>query len=475
MPLKIPVLLLWSSVGAFPVFRPLPPFRSGRRSLQSRTHPETFLEKEEAEQSPYWNTALAVVPPDEAWDRLQRARHQAQDATYATWPPALRLFHPFCDVEALHSVALDIAEILEQYDVAAFNITLSQWSILPHTEQMQSYMSLSANHKTDEKTSDTRTFRNPEDREVQALIAKEERIGKEKMQLRREKQRLKNEAAASEEETERQNVSPTENTSSKSRAPQVYNGPCVICLEPDHNSREKLQALRYLLRHALPPWARRCAELYSPTGSFVSPKQSAPLKRRRRPSKDNDPTDDFRPVVPMSAFDTVAAAIPVARRLRQQWQPLTFEVTDLHLISSSSSSQWGCDALVSLGGVVEENEEKSDAMEAASTKEMIQMMCEYGEAGGFFHRNSQTTNMRNGDDTTHNNYDLERWLDGAEEEDEDEDQGTVVVLGRTQLFTGAMRQYVGMPAPRISWESVAARSPLWHASSSEKGTSSMAT
>jgi hypothetical protein len=72
---------------------------------------------------------------------------------------------------------------------------------------------------------------------------------------------------------------------------------------------------------------------------------------------------------------------------------------------------------------------------------MIQMMCEQGESGGYFHHNNQTTTAMNGDDTTH--LDLERWLDGGEE-DEEEDPGTVLVFGRTQLFTGAMRQYVGI-------------------------------
>jgi flagellar biosynthesis GTPase FlhF len=130
---------------------------------------------------------------------------------------------------------------------------LSKWSILPHTEQMQSYMPLSANHKSDEKTaSETRIFRNQEDREVQALFAKEERIGKEKKQLRREKQRLKNNAAmntAQDKETMQQNESPVKSSSTNPRTPQVYNGPCVICLEPDLDSREKLQALGYLLQH----------------------------------------------------------------------------------------------------------------------------------------------------------------------------------------------------------------------------------
>lgn len=166
----------------------------------------------------------------------------------------------------------------------------------------------------------------------------------------------------------------------------------------------------------------------------------------------------------MAAFETVGAAIPVARRLRQQWKPRSFEVTDLHLISSSSSfsTQFGCDARVSLGDIVDETDGNTTSM----TEEMIQMMCEQGESGGYFHRSNQTTTAMNGDDTTH--LDLERWLDGGEE-DEEEDPGTVLVFGRTQLFTRAMRQYVGISALRISWESVTARSPLWRAASSEEG------
>lgn len=120
-------------------------------------------------------------------------------------------------------------------------------------------MPLSANHKSDEKTaSETRIFRSPEDREVQALFAEEDRIAKEKLQLRQDKQRLKNDAAmntAQDKETMQKNESPAKSSSTNPRTPQVYNGPCVICLEPDPDSGEKLQALGYLLQHTLPPWA----------------------------------------------------------------------------------------------------------------------------------------------------------------------------------------------------------------------------
>lgn len=41
--------------------------------------------------------------------------------------------------------------------------------------------------------------------------------------------------------------------------------------------------------------------------------------------------------------------------------------------------------------------------------------------------------------------DLELWLDN----DDDFDEGTVVVIGRTHFFTGEMRAFVGMPATSV--------------------------
>jgi len=45
-----------------------------------------------------------------------------------------------------------------------------------------------------------------------------------------------------------------------------------------------------------------------------------------------------------------------------------------------------------------------------------------------------------GDETT----DIEAWLDG--DDDEVEDEGATVVIGRAQFFMGAMREFIGMPA-----------------------------
>ena len=54
------------------------------RGNKNRNDPEETFE-----------TALCIVPPTWAWDRLQRARHQARDPCFHEWPPAIRLFHPF--------------------------------------------------------------------------------------------------------------------------------------------------------------------------------------------------------------------------------------------------------------------------------------------------------------------------------------------------------------------------------------------
>ena len=40
-----------------------------------------------------WHNALAIIPPDDAWDQIQRARYVANDSTYKLWPPTIRIFH----------------------------------------------------------------------------------------------------------------------------------------------------------------------------------------------------------------------------------------------------------------------------------------------------------------------------------------------------------------------------------------------
>ena len=112
-----------------------------------------------------------------------------------------------------------------------------------------------------------------------------------------------------------------------------------------------------------------------------------------------------------------------------------------------------------------------------NTTEIIQLLCEFGEPGGYFWKNysnhsvpmntttatiaarhnrsvpaknntrwegdSEDDNTIASTTTTTPITELEQWLNG---DDDEYDEGTVVVIGRTQFFTGEMRQYVGMPA-----------------------------
>ena len=79
-----------------------------------------------------------IVPPDEAWDNIQRARHMARDPTFYKWPPAIRLFHPFLQKRSeLVPAASSIGDIIEKYNIEPFTITLDQLLILPHWEVLE--------------------------------------------------------------------------------------------------------------------------------------------------------------------------------------------------------------------------------------------------------------------------------------------------------------------------------------------------
>ena len=495
---------------------------------------------------PTLDTALAVIPPDEAWDRLQRARHVANDNSYGIWPPAIRLFHPFCAVPQLHDTAFAIAAIVEKYGLEPFAVTLSQWSILPHQEAMESHFQKMQQLPDVVHDDNTHKELSTHDQKVQDLIASEELIGKEKRAYRQRQQRKRDIQALREQgldlEAARNGVEQknagTNSTDSKKQAVseptlesgEEFNGPCVICLEPDEESTERLQAIRHLLQCEL-EGAQHYANLYSPTGSVAlsvlpggstdgsvatttpSSTQQPPSRTRRRhfpwngsrknkreEEEDVQDPSTFRPLVPIAAYKTVSSAIPVARKLRKLWDPLTFNVTDLHLVScrempdtedepqqpekdgllqeyygrykqihqhhsseehryaseySSSSSQFGCDALVSFIGEEVEMDEQLN-------QDMAKMLWEHGSPGGGSELAKQASRQDAAAAAESDNKkalpldlscldekeeglssDLEQWL---LEEEEEFDEGTVVVIGRTQFFTGEARKYVGMPA-----------------------------
>jgi hypothetical protein len=108
----------------------------------------------------------------------------------------------------------------------------------------------------------------------------------------------------------------------------------------------------------------------------------------------------------------------------------------------TTRGQFGCDALVMLIG------EEVDIDEEGS-QEVVDLIMRRGSPGGYELMEQEVSNdmslpaslnvANDGDDDTGN---LELWLDSEDEWDE----GTVIVIGRTHFFSGEMRMYAGMPA-----------------------------
>lgn len=103
-----------------------------------------------------------------------------------------------------------------------------------------------------------------------------------------------------------------------------FGGECVLCLEPDEESKHKLQELREAIREGLDhdPYSSP-SSIYS--WDYVS---------------DEIDTGVYRPLIPISKFDTFPAAMDVARRLKGVWgDPLTLHIRDLHLISCYDNNE----------------------------------------------------------------------------------------------------------------------------------------
>ena len=61
------------------------------------------------------------------------------DPTFYNWPPAIRLFHPFIPKDQIKDCALDIAHVIELYEIEPFNVTLDHLLILPHLEVLEGF------------------------------------------------------------------------------------------------------------------------------------------------------------------------------------------------------------------------------------------------------------------------------------------------------------------------------------------------
>lgn len=343
---------------------------------------------------------------------------------------------------------------MEKYEIEPFKITLSSWVIVPHMEALEAELEVIRGLPTQEVLQNRNVSET--DAELNALIKEEEEIGKQRSK-RRTKVRSKARIIDARDE---EKLSPKVTLENQRRMYQEFNGPCVVCLEPDGKSQAILAELRAVLADELFP---DCTEF--------SPSSSVATQRLNRSS-----CTGFRALVPIGAFSTVSQAVDMARRLKAVWDPLTFLVRDLHLISTGLESaqeeidddfsdsreyalkqvtseeqdlstkigQFGCDALVSLLG---EEIEQDDEI----NQEMVNFLVETGEPGGAdpmaegakcstYHLES--SGDHEDDERTR---ELFSWLD----DDDGYDEGQVVVIGRTSFFSGEARSYVGMPASSV--------------------------
>jgi hypothetical protein len=474
------------------------------------------------------STALCVVPADEHWDSLQRARFMARDQTYQQWPPAIRLFHPFAPRSQLPNAATAIADIIERHDIEPFQITLNRLLILPHFEVIDERLEAEAEmvrHHAPESKQARIAVEESKRKEIQREIEEESRRSAERKKKRTpwgsKSGKIKNVPDESEElqsqQQQQDSVDDDEkkNESSRSRSPSPpslspqelldqqrvaqaeFNGPCVVCLEPNEESKEKIAELRDILRE----------ELFGPYDPFsvssgVSSTSTLPRtveKKHKKLSKgivvSLEAGASFRPVLTLARFPSVNAAAEAAQILQAQWEPLSFEVTDLSIISRSSGDgpsdgyrrsdndrsevsirrlqgtefetesallstkgRFGCDALISLMGAEGVKDEAIDD----GDRDVLDLLLSAGEAGGADldldyeallelsdeegQVRSRQARVRDYDDGDGDgNAFTEDW-NSFLTDDDDWDEGATVVFGRTQFFMGEARQYVGMPA-----------------------------
>lgn len=305
------------------------------------------------------DTALCIIPPDDAWDDIQRARHFAKDPSFYTWPPAIRLFHPFVNRESLPEVATAIAQVIEKYELESFEITINKLLVVPHFEDLQQHEEAIKQLPNQAKISDR--IPTKEEERVQALIRSEEKKGKKKLAKRRAKEqamkslREEEESGGNDDDGEevennddggegetRKNPSPREILKEQRKSMAQFNGPCVLCLEPSEESKIHIQAFREILRKKLfpeyDPFSPSSTVTHENTLQLGLPRtvlrqhgllgsQSAKAKQKKREGS------TFRPMITLGRFSTVTKATEVAKKLQNVWEPLTFQVSDLHLVS----------------------------------------------------------------------------------------------------------------------------------------------
>jgi len=320
------------------------------------------------------DTALCIIPPDDAWDNIQRARHFAKDPSFYTWPPAIRLFHPFVERASLAEVATTVAQVIEMYELESFEITIDKLLIVPHFEDLQEQDEAMKQLPDQAKVLDREPTK--DEVRVQALIQSEEQKGKTKLAKRKAKEQAMKSLREEEENKDSpgktegndstftsttNNTVKEENTSTnkKDQSPREllkiqrksmaqFNGPCVLCLEPNEESKIHIQAFREILRKKLfgkyDPFSPSSIVTNEDTlqkglprtvlrqHGLLGSSQSQKAKQKKREGS------TFRPMITLGSFSTVTKAVEVAKKLQSVWEPLTFQVSDLHLVSKLSPS-----------------------------------------------------------------------------------------------------------------------------------------
>ena len=431
-----------------------------------------------------------------------------------SWPPAIRLFHPFAPRPYLASAASAIGEFIEKHQMEPFEITFDNLVIRPHWEAVEEIIALE--RISGDSSSSKDNVKDSEDSQmlaIQKLIAQEEKKGRDqynkRMKRKREQQQQQQQQQQNsgninieEEEKEghdgrtdkgwqvggkqrKQKNDLSENmvrqleaaTNAGSNKDYEYNGPCVICLEPSDRSKRKLQKMRHMLKK----------ELFAPYDSFsVSSSLSNSHKLPNFAALQMDEKKAlFKPTITLGTFPTTDAAVQTARKLQSLWEPLTFNVTDLQLISrnemneqdtnhikelnSVTTAQYECDAMIMfMGEEVEADEDSSEAL--------LSLLFQAGEEGGGAasleykdvpleekrwreERKAMLQSMLGADDEDEDEDEddfNEFWFDDEDDEDWD-DEGATIVIGRTQFFLGEMRLYVGYVMfcqSQIHWKNI---------------------
>jgi len=358
-----------------------------------------------------FSTALCIIPPDNTWDTIQKARHLARDTTFYKWPPSIRLFHPFAPKYEISNLVGELANWFDiqndelygtefegifddEYEVlldegmlvredtttstsissdennnndilSSFEITLDSIQILPHFEVLDARLE-ALEEQTQIPKQQTLDI-SIEEREYQKrkaqgkkLIDEQVIMGKKRKKERERKKKLKQRlkmiengeidpydtASGSndnEDIVEDTDTSDQEEATATDTKKNSYNGPCVIYLSPNDESRIKLTTLRERLKTDLFPMY----DAFSPSSSVSPYPEQLP---RRRPGQrqggvkpqttgDEDENESqFKPLLPIARFATVSEAVKIAKILQQTWDPLTFNVTDLQFISRDDDS-----------------------------------------------------------------------------------------------------------------------------------------